>query len=790
LNLRQGAGSFKKIFFFAMLCALFIPFNIARGVYAQAQANVTITAQAGLDGFCKVDQWLPVHVTVENSGADINARVQASYKNSASGQTVNGMYISLPSTSRKEFFLYVMPEGLMRTLNVSVLNGNKTLAKTNLNINCTSDPTTLIGVLADNPSTYGILNNARPLAGVAKTAQLNIADLPDLAQGWNMLDALVISNVDTGTLTPEQKQALELWLANGGKLFVTGGIQWQSTTAGLNNLLPIQVTSTQNVSGLSALAAYAMASNSLEGKTILATGAVQTEANILIEQDGIPLLIEKEIGFGKVYFFAADPSLEPLNNSGEMQAIYEHLLAVQSPKPSWATGAWDTYYSSSALSALPELSLPSFFYICCWLGLYIVIIAPVNYFILRRMKRTELAWVTVPVLVIIFTSLAYFSGTIYRGTRPILNRIVLMQAWQGVDKASSTAIVGLYSPTRSSYNVESQEQFLIYPYPSINGDLQGNNNWLSLKKETGASLPDVRVEIGGMQSLGMEGYLPSLSIQHDLILSLSEKTPILKGSITNTSAYTLKKAAIFTPSGWETLGDLKPNESKDVNIPLINNSNTSGGNLYSILTAFGWDALTPTDSIEERRHAAFFQSVNAAANSNAINVNSGVYLMAWMDNGMPVPVSLQAKESSATDTTFYIEKLTPALQTKAGRLQLTSSIYSWESSLGDTLTTSYYNLPSDGYNLRFQPSLPIHFSKVDSLTLNIGTNVTPYKIKTSLWNTQTKTWTPIALNFGDTNIPEAWQYVGMDGEILIKINGDPNDSFEITSVDFILMVQP
>jgi hypothetical protein len=79
---------------------------------------------------------------------------------------------------------------------------------------------------------------------------------------------------------------------------------------------------------------------------------------------------------------------------------------------------------------------------------------------------------------------------------------------------------------------------------------------------------------------------------------------------------------------------------------------------------------------------------------------------------------------------------------------------------------------------------------VDSLTLTIGSNIAPNKIQTSLLNAQTKTWDPITLNTYETDIPEAWQYVGMDGEILMNITGDPNDYFEITAIDFILMVQP
>ncbi len=261
MDIRQKASLFKKIFFFAMLCVLFAPLSAAKEVRAQANEAITIKADAGLDDLCKKDEWLPVHIIVENTGADVNARVQTSYKNNVGGQTVDGVDISLPSTSRKEFFLYVTPEGLMRTFSVSVLDGNKVLAKENININCTSDETTLFGVVTDNPSNFAMLNNVRPLTGFTRTAQLNISDLPDQAQGWGMLDALVISNVDTGTLSPEQKKSLKLWVANGGKLFVTGGIQWQNTTAGLNDLLPIKLASTQNMTGLSALSAYAMDSD-------------------------------------------------------------------------------------------------------------------------------------------------------------------------------------------------------------------------------------------------------------------------------------------------------------------------------------------------------------------------------------------------------------------------------------------------------------------------------------------------------------------------------------------------
>jgi hypothetical protein len=42
----------------------------------------------------------------------------------------------------------------------------------------------------------------------------------------------------------------------------------------------------------------------------------------------------------------------------------------------------------------------------------------------------------------------------------------------------------------------------------------------------------------------------------------------------------------------------------------------------------------------------------------------------------------------------------------------------------------------------------------------------------------------------NTKVPNAARFVGMDGEIRMNITGNQNDYFEITAVDFTLMVQP
>ncbi|MDD2922996.1 MAG: hypothetical protein PHQ36_11995, partial [Anaerolineales bacterium] len=748
--------------------------------------TVKLEARVGLDGVCKSGAWIPVRVTVENIGGGFDARVQASYKNDQGGQSVYAADISLPAASRKEFFLYVAPTSSVRDFRVSVFDGKTLRAQKKMNVSCAADRDLLFGILADDPAPYSVLNDIRPLSGGrSRLAYLTVLDLPDRAQGWSALDALVVSNVDTGQLSAGQKQALELWIANGGKLFVVGGVNWMTASVGLRDILPVEITSTKRIAGLSELSAYVKDSAPLAQDAILAVGNNREGARVLVAQYAVPLLIEKQIGYGKVYYFAADPALQPLSDWDGVKIMYEHLLAFKSNKPSWTNAAWDSYQASRAISALPQLNLPSFLYIFCWLGVYILAIGPVNYLILRRMKRAELAWITVPVLVVLFSCLAYAFGFAYRGVKPILNRLTLAQGWDDASSARVNSLTGIYSPSRTTYNIQTQDQFMLYQIPSMDSGLQGNDNWLSLKNESGTALPDVRVEIGGVRSVGAEGAMPALNIQSDLILTVSRNGYNLTGKITNASGHTLRDAALIFPNDWSLLGDFKPNETKTINRS-ISAAAMPPTDMYQLTQKLGMPPYpSSTDDNVSIRRSSFFQASVIPDNGLAPMV-SGVYLMGWVDD-IPAPVTLQDWDSDAVDTMLYFHKFAPGMATSSGTFALSSSMYDWESSIGALAT----QIPSGGYEVRFQPSQPINFSAVESLTLGIQSGA-PGKEIVWLWNFEMNAWDLISLQAfaAPTDIPQAARYVGADGELRIKLDASQNDYVQVGSVDFSLTVKP
>ncbi len=770
-----------------------------QSVHAQSTGDVNLTAQAGFNGYCKENRWIPVRVTVENKGADLNARIRVAYQNDNGGLSAYATDISLPTTSRKEFFLYLFPQNNPGKLTVSLMVADRALVTIPLSIACISSENLLIGLLTDDPSAYNSLSQATPLNGFARVAQLRLADLPDRSQGWEGLDALVVSGLDMGAISDKQREALNAWLAQGGKLLIAGGPKWQSAAGGLNEFLPIDVNATQNISSLSELQSYFKATAPLEGQAALVTvGQLRSNAEVLVEQDGVPVLIQKQVGFGTVYYLAADPALQPLSGWSGMEAVYSHLLGAHSLRPSWADSSWDANAANQALSALNALSLPPTLYILCLLGLYILVIGPLNYFVVRRIKRQELAWISIPALVIVFTLVAYFSGSLIHGTRPILNRLAIVQAWDGVDQAQVHALVGIYSPDRTKYVLQAGDSFLPYPFDNKQ-TLQANQDWLSLQQGSEMLLPDVLVESGGMKAAAVNGSLPAITFSHDLVISLGSDDPVLAGKITNTSQYTLKDAMLITPDGSKNLGDFAPGVAKQVQTSLT--VNPDGSDFYNLQSQMLYSNY-PDVSAEDKiiRQNALMRAVLPAGYARNKG-NSGIYLMGWVDDAR-LPASLQGKESDSVDTTLYVLMLSPTFKLKPGALKLSPGLFIWESSNPEWSPYPSYNtqsIPANGYVLSFRLAAPLHYGVVKSLTLSLNRNSytsanTPNGISASLWDWERAGWVQTQnLVWGNIDIPDAARYVGPAGEIRLKINKDGNlsQNFDQVGSSYVtLVVEP
>src|SRR4029078_3512544 len=96
-------------------------------------------------------------------------------------------------------------------------------------------------------------------------------------------------------------------------------------------------------------------------------------------------------------------------------------IARLATRAAGTAGGGDDSQIVQAAAQLPNLALPPVGGLIAILVVYILLIGPINYLILKRIDRREWAWVTMPVLIVAFAVGAYGFGSLLRGTNAPVN---------------------------------------------------------------------------------------------------------------------------------------------------------------------------------------------------------------------------------------------------------------------------------------------------------------------------------------------------------------------------------
>lgn len=819
MNLYNWSGHVVRLAWAWLLLAglLASPGHTRAAPLAQS-SDVALTLIPGLDGYYKEGMFFPLRVQVENSGPDVNAVLEVTGVNSYSGGDV--LYtraVELPTQSRREIFVYISPEGFFSVLRIRLQANQKTLAEETATLSRLSQGDLLYGVMAGSPSAFSVLNALRPPTGQAATANLAPDDLPPNAVALQALNVLVISDVDTGAFSPEQRLALAGWVQNGGRLIVTGGAAWAKTTAGLEALLPVAANGERNLADLGALSALAKAPP-LEGETVMARSTLTPEGVALIEVEGEPLAAARRLGHGQVIFLAVDPAFAPLRGWEGLEGLFSALLSLPGDLPGWAALILNWSSARDAVNTLPNLELPSPFLICGFLGLYVAVLGPANYFFLRWLKRMELAWLTIPVLVIGFSGVAYITGWVLRGSQVILHQLAIVQVMPDQEMARADQLVGLFSPDRTTYDLRFAPGFLVRPLSDAGAFGAGGGSHI----EAGDAIQilNVRTDIGSVQAFASQGLVAAPQFDVNLTLDSSGPTPRWSGTVTNRSELTLQDAVILGPGFHVSrIGDFRPGQTQTVDVPLASFRASQAQAANLVLTPFTspygsspspYYAPTYNSTIDDILGTSSYYTDRELFRkfmllSSALNVYSGqgrgqgIYLVGWTQTA-PAPAQVTDALFRTIDLTAYILTLDAAPHLGNGTLTLTPDLMTWttlDSTASFPLTPYDVTLdPGLQYTLRFQPAQLLDFQRVQGLTLRLisagsySAAITTTPPQVELWDVSREEWVRLeGLIFGDNVIEGGERFVGLAGEIHVRISNDQSAALGFQTLDFTLTVE-
>ena len=527
--------------------------------------GLSLSAQAGFDGLYEGGSAIPLVVLAANNGPPIEGEIQVLVP-TAGENLIYSTPISLPSGSDKRIPLVVHTSSFASDLEVQLVSDGRVFAETNTNrLNSVGRDELFYGVLSSDPGGLAFLETIPGERTDAAVAFLAPTDLPEVSSAWNGLDVLVFDDIDTSRLTPAQVAALRAWVEGGGQLVVTGGPGGPQTAAGVTELLPVTVSGTASVDDLSALGEFAGEPVSAPGPYVI-TQSNLTDGEVLIEQDGLPILARRDMGRGGVYFLALDPKLAPLSGWRGSDTLWNDIAAHAPLLPPWAAGIQDGYAATQAVSYIPGLRLPSAWQLILFLLVYTVTIGPVNFLILRRLNRRELAWITIPALVLLFSAITFLTGFRSRGNSATLNVMTVAFGSAEAEQLRAQSVMGLYSPRRARYDVNLPYQATSFPFQQGFGTLINSGNVGAIERAGELILRDVRTDTSEVATFIVETQQPRPPIDTEAILSVEKGT--IDVTIRNNSDHTLEDAVIIYGPDQAAVGDVPPGGEETVVVSL------------------------------------------------------------------------------------------------------------------------------------------------------------------------------------------------------------------------------
>ena len=479
----------------------------------------------------KPGRWFPVAVNLSNTGADgVKGEVRLRMVSQGGFDVAPNDYYSpvdLPSNSNKVVWLY----GRMERANISGFEitfsgrGFGALKQTVATVPLDEEQRLIVTVADTDDGLQGALKSLRAnaLFRGGKKPQFNAnlqpvrslqsasTDVPDRWIGFDCADLVVLGDFVHTSLAPKQLDALRGWVQGGGNLVVVGGNNAaRLSSSPLRDLWPIAPTTSAPASAdeVSKLATRYVSNprngaDRLGGAPVVVVRGNLDEAATL--KDGTranPLFAQGERGAGRVLQLAYNPGQPPFVGWSGQGKLWGDIIEftvdvnrIETGDPEFISygstrgnpnfgGGYNPEYDQtptqptgqilSGLGKVKQLKMPPVSQIAWFLALYVFFLVPVNYAVLRLMDKRELAWITIPIIVAVFSVFAYSAALSIRGTAILTRQVDVVQSSLGADKARTDSLLWLFSPRRTTYSLQSNvPNAIVADYANKTGSEQG-----------------------------------------------------------------------------------------------------------------------------------------------------------------------------------------------------------------------------------------------------------------------------------------------------------------------------
>ncbi|HBT72732.1 MAG TPA: hypothetical protein DEB37_10865 [Lysinibacillus sp.] len=761
---------------------------------ASAAATLEVKATAGISGKAKYQSVVPLQVTVKNNGADFSGDMAINSANSYEAASAIVVPIDIAAGEEKTFTFYqdgladysYSDADLFAFYEGSIEKGKKVAYKgtKRLQSNFLDPSATFIYTLTDKSDRLSAFLRLSTFVVQSSVEVFNINQLkdytfPEDSQGLAMANVIVVDEVAIADLTQKQQESLLKWVQDGGTLLLGAADQIDATAGILKEYLPLSLS--QEMTSISAEALTKLSGGGIFTQPISVYSSTSSEGSLpVLTENNTVLAAKKKIGSGEIIQTAFSLGDQPLASMDGYAALIAKMIDIQniSQQGMMRQGQSSLDQISYELRNINEL-FPSFevsvSYMLIVIILYILIIGPLLYVVLKKMDKREHAWWIIPSISIVLSIVLFIVGAKDRIVQPQVQQ----SAFYKVNEDSS--VNGYYVESiltnRSGDFVVNADQnttaIALRNYNNFTGTMGALHESSYIKENANGSTLTLRdLSYWSVQSFGGKTSAQNMG-KMDIDITL--KNEKLTGTVKNNFPFTLKDVTLISGVKEVKLGDIEANGTLQVNKEL----KTTVLQKPSIFNNYNYSYPSKKDEVDPMR----IERMKSLALPLVENDNQPI-LTAWTDQAL-VGVELE--------TSANMSPITTLVQPFKGKVELSGPFTMKRNNFTYTLVplsaSGHYEKIDELNNWYLSDGLyevtmamPDQFmDAVQSLNELTVSNKDVARMQIAIWNNETNVYEPL-VDTKQVFTDKISKYFNQDGELRMEIKYGPDPSGEQTKL--------
>jgi hypothetical protein len=369
----------------------------------EMNAELLFTQQEALDSTT------PILVRLKNTGNPIEGQICVSPERFGTRRTYN-YPISLPTGSYKEIIVTPRTQNSVGRVKIS-LEAPRTIAEAEVETGYRGTNARMIVSIGDEIGGLQLPESNQNMTYLRSFCQPE--RFPETADACSGISVFVFA-LGAERLSGNQIRAMKLWVLTGGLLVVPGGsgaIYLKNPE--LASMLPSTNFNTQQVENLSSLGSFTK-KTSPSGTAVITVSTPKLDAQTLFRQGNIPMATYRQYGRGGVLFLSFSFWDIPVKGWDAQPAFWKEIIKTFGAviPNTFLNGLSD--FDSAGYGYPPEnetlFNLPDTSTVVWLLVAYFILVVPINYYVLKRLRALDWAWVTAPVIALVFVFCFYQLG--------------------------------------------------------------------------------------------------------------------------------------------------------------------------------------------------------------------------------------------------------------------------------------------------------------------------------------------------------------------------------------------